>query len=53
MKIIDSNGIWNILYVLPIVFIGSFYLVNLMLAVVSLAYNIEAENEKKVKVDII
>ena len=41
-------GAWNILYFLPIVFIGSFYLLNLMLAVVSLAYNIEVENERKV-----
>jgi hypothetical protein len=41
-------GAWNIFYFLPIVFIGSFYLLNLMLAVVSLAYNIEVENERRV-----
>jgi hypothetical protein len=49
LKVTDTMGPWNIFYFLPIVFIGSFYLVNLMLAVVSLAYTIEAENEKKVK----
>ena len=39
-------GAWNFLYFLPIVFIASFYLVNLMLAVVALTYNIEVERKK-------
>ena len=43
-------GPWNVLYFIPIIFFGSFYLVNLMLAVVSLAYEIESENAIKVNV---
>lgn len=46
-RVIDTQGPWNVLYFLPIIFIGSFYLINLMLAVVALAYEIECENAKK------
>ncbi|XP_074649873.1 sodium channel protein 1 brain-like isoform X1 [Tubulanus polymorphus] len=45
--IIRINGPWNILFFILIVFFGSFYLVNLMLAVVTMSYEEEALNDGK------
>ena len=42
-------GPWNLFYFFPVIFFGSYYLVNLMLAVVSLAYEDESQNAIKVK----
>lgn len=47
-KVIHANGPWNIVFFIFVVFFGSFYLVNLMLAVVSMAYEEEAKNAGKV-----
>ncbi|CAD5124052.1 DgyrCDS12358 [Dimorphilus gyrociliatus] len=46
-KVIHANGPWNIVFFIFVVFFGSFYLVNLMLAVVSMAYEEEAKNAGK------
>ena len=42
------DGPWNILFFLMVVLLGSFYLLNLMLAVVFMAYVQEADVEAKV-----
>ena len=41
---ISSAGSWCILYFMIVVFFGSFYLINLVLAVVAVSYEQEAEN---------
>lgn len=48
LQIIDTDGPWNMLFFLMVVLLGSFYLVNLMLAVVAMAYELEADVEAKV-----
>ncbi|XP_063710219.1 sodium channel protein 1 brain-like isoform X3 [Symsagittifera roscoffensis] len=48
--ILMSAGPWNVLFFIILVFFGSFYLINLMLAVVTLSYEEEStnvENEAK------
>ncbi|XP_064620216.1 sodium channel protein 1 brain-like isoform X2 [Lineus longissimus] len=45
--IIRASGPWNILFFIMVVFFGSFYLVNLMLAVVTMSYEEEALNDGK------
>nr|XP_006818874.1 PREDICTED: sodium channel protein 60E-like [Saccoglossus kowalevskii] len=48
--IIRSQGPWHILFFLVIVLFGSYYLINLMLAVVSMSYTEEAaRNEAEIK----
>ncbi|KAI0225116.1 Sodium channel protein 1 brain [Lamellibrachia satsuma] len=47
-KIIRANGPWNIVFFIIVVFFGSFYLINLMLAVVSMSYEEEAVSAGKV-----
>ena len=47
-QIIRANGPWNIIFFGVVVFFGSFYLINLMLAVVSMSYEEEAANAGKV-----
>ncbi|XP_065060331.1 sodium channel protein 1 brain-like isoform X2 [Rhopilema esculentum] len=42
--VISSTGSWCIFYFMIVVFFGSFYLINLVLAVVALSYEQEAEN---------
>ena len=39
-----SKGPWNVLFFVILVFFGSFYLINLMLAVVTLSYDEESVN---------
>ena len=41
-------GPWSILFFGLVVFFGSFYLINLMLAVVAMSYEEEAENTEEV-----
>jgi hypothetical protein len=48
-QIIRASGPWNILFFIMVVFFGSFYLVNLMLAVVTMSYEEEALNAGKVR----
>jgi hypothetical protein len=43
-KVIRANGPWNVIFFVVVVFFGSFYLINLMLAVVSMSYEEEASN---------
>ena len=50
LQVIDTMGPWNLFFFIPVVFLGSYYLVNLMLAVVSLAYEDESQNALKVKI---
>ncbi|CAK8685583.1 unnamed protein product [Clavelina lepadiformis] len=47
--IIRAEGPWNILFFLMSVFLGPFYLLNLLLAVVAIAYS--KENEKQSKLE--
>ncbi len=47
-QIIRANGPWNVIFFGVVVFFGSFYLINLMLAVVSMSYEEEATNAGKV-----
>ncbi|XP_043195142.1 sodium channel protein 60E-like, partial [Amphibalanus amphitrite] len=49
-KIIAAMGPWSILFFGLVVFFGSFYLINLMLAVVAMSYEEEAENTEEEKV---
>ena len=42
-------GPWSILFFGLVVFFGSFYLINLMLAVVAMSYEEEAENTEEVR----
>ncbi|KAH9488556.1 Sodium channel protein type 4 subunit alpha B [Bulinus truncatus] len=55
-KAIRATGPWNVIFFIIVIFFGSFYLINLMLAVVSMSYEEEAvsagkekEREKKEK----
>ncbi|CAH1797368.1 unnamed protein product [Owenia fusiformis] len=48
-KVISANGPWNIIFFWFVVFFGAFYLVNLMLAVVTMSYEEEATNAGKEK----
>ncbi|XP_035829755.1 sodium channel protein 1 brain [Aplysia californica] len=41
-KVIRATGPWNVIYFIIVIFFGSFYLINLMLAVVSMSYEEEA-----------
>ncbi|XP_063432636.1 sodium channel protein 1 brain-like isoform X1 [Mytilus trossulus] len=47
-KIIRASGPWNVLFFVIVVFFGSFYLINLMLAVVAMSYQEEAVSAGKV-----
>ena len=49
-QILRANGPWNVIFFVMVVFFGSFYLVNLMLAVVSMSYEEEAQIVGKVRV---
>ena len=48
LQVIRANGPWNILFFIMVVFFGSYYLVNLMLAVVSMSYEEEVMTAGKV-----
>ena len=43
----------SVIFFTIVVFFGSFYLINLMLAVVAMSYEEEAEANEKVKQDMI
>ncbi|XP_066274287.1 sodium channel protein type 4 subunit alpha-like isoform X2 [Branchiostoma lanceolatum] len=45
--IIEASGPWNMLFFIIVVFFGSFYLINLMLAVVAISYEEEANYSKQ------
>ena len=47
-QILSSVGPWTVIFFIFVVFFGSFYLVNLMLAVVAMSYEEEAESAGKV-----
>ena len=47
-QILSSVGPWTVIFFVFVVFFGSFYLVNLMLAVVAMSYEEEAETAGKV-----
>ena len=49
-QVIRANGPWNVIFFGVVVFFGSFYLINLMLAVVSMSYEEEATNAGKVEI---
>lgn len=46
LQIIASNGCWSAFYFLVVIFFGSFYLLNLILAVVAISYQQELANLK-------
>ena len=47
-QIIRALGPWSMFFFFMTVMFGSFYLINLMLAVVAMAYTEEMENQGKV-----
>lgn len=47
-QIIRASGPWNVLFFVLVIFFGSFYLINLMLAVVAMSYQEEAVSAGKV-----
>lgn len=47
-QILSTVGPWTVIFFVFVVFFGSFYLVNLMLAVVAMSYEEEAESAGKV-----
>ena len=49
LQILSSVGPWTVIFFIFVVFFGSFYLVNLMLAVVAMSYEEEAESAGKVR----
>nr|UIX25865.1 voltage-gated sodium channel alpha subunit [Lymnaea stagnalis] len=46
-KAIRATGPWNVIFFIIVIFFGSFYLINLMLAVVSMSYEEEAVSAGK------
>ncbi|XP_025077550.1 sodium channel protein 1 brain-like isoform X2 [Pomacea canaliculata] len=48
-KVMRANGPWNVIFFLIVIFFGSFYLLNLMLAVVAMSYEEEALSAGKEK----
>ena len=46
-QILMAGGPWNVGFFVILVFFGSFYLINLMLAVVTLSYDEESANVNK------
>ncbi|XP_046574320.1 sodium channel protein 1 brain-like [Haliotis rubra] len=48
-KVIRASGPWNLVFFILVVFFGSFYLINLMLAVVAMSYEEEAVRAGKEK----
>ena len=51
-QVIEANGPLNIIFFAVVIFFGSFYLINLMLAVVSMSYEEEALQAGKVNTDV-
>lgn len=49
MKVIRASGPWNLVFFIVVIFFGSFYLINLMLAVVAMSYEEEAVRAGKVR----
>ncbi|XP_077988400.1 sodium channel protein 1 brain-like isoform X2 [Glandiceps talaboti] len=47
--VLRSQGPWHVLFFMVVVLFGSFYLINLMLAVVSMSYTEEAERQQEEK----
>ena len=52
-QIVATGGPMSVIFFTIVVFFGSFYLINLMLAVVAMSYEEEAEANEKVNQDII
>ena len=48
LQIIRANGPWNVIFFVMVIFNGSFYLINLILAVVSMSYEEEASHAGRV-----
>jgi hypothetical protein len=51
-QVLSSCGPISVVFFTVVVFFGSFYLINLMLAVVALSYEEEAEITQEVSVNI-
>lgn len=52
IKVLSTSGPWSVMFFVMVVFLGSFYLLNLMLAVVAMSYEAEASNSDQVKTTI-
>ena len=53
-QVIRTNGPWHMLFFILVIFLGSFYLVNLILAIVAMSYDeqqkqdaLDAEDEEE------
>jgi len=51
LQVLSSCGPISVVFFTVVVFFGSFYLINLMLAVVALSYEEEAEITQEVSVE--
>ena len=49
LQVVATGGPMHVIFFTIVVFFGSFYLINLMLAVVAMSYEDEAEANNKVK----
>jgi hypothetical protein len=48
VQVMSTVGPWSLLFFLMVIFLGSFYLLNLMLAVVAMSYETEAHSWEQV-----
>ncbi len=48
VQVMSTVGPWSLLFFMMVVFLGSFYLLNLMLAVVAMSYETEAHSWEQV-----
>jgi len=46
-QVLRTNGAWNMLFFIFVIFLGSFYLVNLILAIVAMSYDDCQKREKE------
>ena len=53
LQVVATGGPMHVIFFTIVVFFGSFYLINLMLAVVAMSYEDEAEANNKVKFPIL
>jgi len=47
LQILRTNGLWHMLFFIGIIFLGSFYLVNLILAIVAMSYDDTQKRERE------
>jgi len=48
LQVLSTAGPFSLLFFTTVIFLGSFYLINLMLAVVAMSYETEAQSSDQV-----